>query len=381
MSTAKGSDLVWLEEVLKKKLAVKTELLGPASEKGAKQQLMFLNRVLTWETGGVRYEADPRHAEIMIAQLALGGPGAKSVTTPGVKETVPRSEDDATNPLMYGEEASSYRGLAARANFLAQDRLDLQYASKELSRWMAVPRQGDWEAMKRFGRYLLLKPRATIFYGWQAEPTELVAFSDTDWAGCKTSRKSTSGGVILHGSHVIRSWSRMQNLVAMSSAEAELYGTVRASCELLGVRSLARDYGRWAKGRLYADASAALGIIHRLGLGKLRHIDTSALWVQQAARSKLIEYEKVLGDLNPADILTKHLAAEPSARHAARCCVEFISGRPGVAPQVCADELGSIERAEIARTAKPFEGRKPSGKGIGERNEDKKVSWADVVDE
>ena len=70
-------------------------------------------------------------------------------------------------------------------------------------------------------------------------------------------------GVILHGSHVIRSWSRMQNFVAMSSAEAELYGTVRASCELLGIRSLARDVGRWVSGRLYADASAALGIIHR----------------------------------------------------------------------------------------------------------------------
>ena len=178
----------------------------------------------------------------------------------------------------------------------------------------------------------------------------------------------------------------MQNLVAMSSAEAELYGTVRASCELLGVRSLARDFGSWLRGRLYADASAALGIIHRLGLGKLRHIDTSALWVQQAARSKLIEYEKVPGELNPADILTKHLAGEPSARHVTRCRLGFLAGRPEIAPQVCADELGSIETIRVEVTKNEFERRKPSGKGIGERlNRDNidehKVSWADEVDE
>ena len=171
-----------------------------------------------------------------------------------------------------------------------------------MSRWMATPRQSDWEIAKRFGRYLLTKPRATLFYDWQSMPTELVAYSDTDWAGCKSTRRSTSGGMIMHGNHLIRSWSRMQNLVSLSSAEAELYGTVRASSELLGCRSLARDFGQGPSARLYADASAALGIIHRQGLGKVRHLDTNALWVQQAARAKLISYVKILGTRNPADM-------------------------------------------------------------------------------
>ena len=173
---------------------------------------------------------------------------------------------------------------------MAQDRADIQYSSKDISRWMAVPRRGDWELLRRMGRYLLGKPRATIFYQWQAMPTELTAFSDTDWAGCKSTRRSTSGGMVMHGAHLVRSWSRMQNLVALSSAEAELYGTVRASSELLGVRSLARDLGNWPGARLYADASAALGIIHRQGLGKLRHIDTNSLWLQLAARQKVISF-------------------------------------------------------------------------------------------
>ena len=147
----------------------------------------------------------------------------------------------------------------------------------------------------------------------------------------------------MHGAHMIRSWSRMQNLVALSSAEAELYGTVRASAELLGCRSMAKDLGHHLGARVYADASAALGIIHRQGLGKLRHIDTSALWLQQAARQKLIAFTKVAGEHNPADIATKHLAAEPRWRHAEACGMEFLEGRAAIAPKVSADQLAAVD--------------------------------------
>ena len=126
----------------------------------------------------------------------------------------------------------------------------------------------------------------------------------------------------------------MQTLVALSSAEAELYGTVRASCELLGCRSMARDYGKDPGCRLYADASAALGIIQRLGLGKVRHLETSNLWIQQACRTKTIQYLKVPGEDNPADTLTKHLAEEPRGRHSRFCGLQALPGRAAIAPKV-----------------------------------------------
>ena len=58
---------------------------------------------------------------------------------------------------------------------------------------------------------------------------------------------------------------------------------------------------------LLADASAALGIIGRSGLGKLRHIDTSYLWLQQNSIKKKLKMGKVLGTENPADMNTKGL--------------------------------------------------------------------------
>ena len=139
----------------------------------------------------------------------------------------------------------------------------------------------------------------------------------------------------MHGCHFIKSWSRQQNLVSLSSAEAELYGIVKSSSEALGCQALAKDLGHQRGVRIYADASAALGIVHRKGLGKVRHIDTNTLWIQQAACSKRIEYLKVNGTLNPADALTKHLAEPIRMSHFARLEMEFLDGRATAAPELC----------------------------------------------
>ena len=55
-----------------------------------------------------------------------------------------------------------YRALVARANYLSQDRSDIQYAVKELSRGMSQPTLGDWQGLKRLGRYLVNKERVIV---------------------------------------------------------------------------------------------------------------------------------------------------------------------------------------------------------------------------
>ena len=113
------------------------------------------------------------------------------------------------------------------------------------------------------------------------------------------------------GGHFIKGWSRTQNHVTTSSAEAELVALVKCSAELLGLRSMLRDLGVETKGVAYADSSAALAIAKRKGAGKLRHINVSSLWIQERQEKKDIECRKVLGTENPADMMTKHLLREP----------------------------------------------------------------------
>ena len=83
---------------------------------------------------------------------------------------------------------------------------------------------------------------------------------------------------------------------------------------------------------MLGDASAALGIIHRRGLGRTRHIDTGLLWIQQTAAEKRLAYSKVLGTVNPADLMTKYLSAEVNSQHCARLGVRFTTGRADSAP-------------------------------------------------
>ena len=95
-----------------------------------------------------------------------------------------------------------------------------------------------------------------------------------------------------------------------------------------------KEFGINANGMVWGDASAALGIIHRKGLGRTRHIDTGLLWIQQTAAEKILEYAKFLGFENPADLLTKYLNAEFIVRHCKKLETNFEVGRSAVAPQL-----------------------------------------------
>ena len=82
--------------------------------------------------------------------------------------------------------------------------------------------------------------------------------TDTDFAGSKASRKSTSGGLVQLGTHAVKSWSSTEAVVALSSGEAEYYGIVRGASEGFGSRSVLKDLNVEARLRLKEDSSAAV---------------------------------------------------------------------------------------------------------------------------
>ena len=98
---------------------------------------------------------------------------------------------------------------------------------------------------------------------------------DTNFAGCLRTRKSTSGGVITIGDHVIKTWSTIQSVIALSSGEAEYHGMVRGASIGLGIQSMLADLGVALQLRSRTDASAAKGVASRRGLGKGRQIEVT----------------------------------------------------------------------------------------------------------
>ena len=156
-------------------------------------------------------------------------------------------------------------------------------------------------------------------------PNNIKVYCDSNWAGCVKTRKSTQGGVIMHGQHAIKTWSSTQGTIALSSAEAEYYGIVKAASQGLGIKSLLKDFNRECTLEILTDASAAKSIANRTGLGKLRHIDTRYLWVQQRVARGDFKVCKVWGKENPADLLTKELPERDINRHCAAASQEWMN--------------------------------------------------------
>ena len=203
-----------------------------------------------------------------------------------------------------------YRSAVARCNYLAADRFEIAFTTKELCRAMANPTEMDVKAMNRLIRFLKGLPRMVQRIPFEDRPPTVVeAFVDSDWAGCRKSRKSTSGGILYLGGVAVRAWSSNQNVIALSSGEAEYYAALKGASSALGFQSMLRDLGIHTSITLFTDSSAARGIIHRAGLGKLRHLETGYLWLQAAVKAKKLQVRKVLGTENPADLLTKHLSS------------------------------------------------------------------------
>ena len=120
--------------------------------------------------------------------------------------------------------------------------------------------------------------------------------------------------------------------MALSSAEADLTGICRGASHAIGLRSIAEDLGVKLELEIKTDAAAAIGVCRRRGLGKIRHLHTADLWVQDKVRTKDFILSKVGGAANPADILTNHVDRQLLEKHLRTLGLREDYGRPDLAP-------------------------------------------------
>ena len=113
------------------------------------------------------------------------------------------------------------------------------------------------------------------------------------------------------------------------------------------------DLGINVRIQIKSDASAAIGIASRRGLGKIRHLEVSQLWLQQRVASEDLKIGKVKGADNVADALTEHLGVEDMQMHMYGVGLEHPSVRLDLMPEVAKDgddekylAMGTAEREE-----------------------------------
>ena len=123
--------------------------LGPGIEDY--KEVSILGRIVGWTEFGIKYEADPKHRQ-MIWEYFGFDESTRSLVSNGDKG---HKEDEGDAEPLENEEPTRFRGLAASANFLSLDCPDLQFPVKEVCREMANPTQGSWKRMKKIARFWL----------------------------------------------------------------------------------------------------------------------------------------------------------------------------------------------------------------------------------
>ena len=223
--------------------------------------------------------------------------------------------ESVVEEMVDWQEDSSYRAGAARINYLSMDRPDLQHSSKSAAQHMSSPCAKGWRKLKRIGRYLIKSPNMVQLFPFEKKSNMVYGDGDSDWAGEREDRKSTSGGVLRIGSHVVKTWSSTQQTISLSSAESELYALTKAATQAIGLMQLLEDFGLEIKITIKPDSGAAIAISNREGLGRTRHIHVQYLWIQQELTGGRINLAKVDTKYNVADILTKRLQAVTAKEH------------------------------------------------------------------
>jgi ribonuclease HI len=281
--------------------ALSTEFILKVSDELCKENdtVKMLGRLITRLKVGYSICGDFGVLRPSIDELGLEK--SKPTSTPAIREVI-NEKAIALTP----SEHRAFRRHVGRLNYMAGDRPDLKYAIKRLSQSLASPTTQDFIALKRVIRYVIGRPSVNIVCDLTSAPTEITVHVDSDWAGCPTSRRSTSGITIgLNGHRLIHFVSKTQSVVALSSCEAELNALVLALSESLCIRTLLKELDYSCEIRIYCDSNAAIQHVSKLGLGRLKHVSMKTLYVQDLLSRKVFSLFKIEGTKNIADILTK----------------------------------------------------------------------------
>ena len=191
-------------------------------------------------------------------------------------------------------------------------RPDIAFAVSRLAKYVENPTELQWQGVKRLLRYVI----GTVKHGilFQADQSlEPVGYVDADWAGDVASRKSTSGYVFIMGGGAVSWCSRQQEVVALSSTEAEYISLCTGVKEAIWLRRLVSNLGIKLKvGHgpmlLLVDNQGAIDLAQNGSTNRrTKHIDVRYHFNREAVTKKIVQLKYCPSEKMAADILTKIL--------------------------------------------------------------------------
>ena len=275
----------------------------------------YLKRQFDIRDEGVALSCDAKHYEVLADQMDSYS-----------KRLTPAFNKRDDSPKLDPEESTKYRSAVGRMMYMASERPDAQYAIQTLAKSMAAPTKAAWGRAWHVASYLVgtclwgiliaksakgqsvLDCREVEEIENEGQRNLLEVITDADYAGNKDDRKSTSSFQVFLDSSLIESRVRSQKAIALSSGESEFVAMVGGSSEGNLIKHLVKfAIGEVTDTRVRSDSSTARSMATRRGIGRVRHLDASLLWIQQKERQKELQVSAVPSEINPADLGTKIL--------------------------------------------------------------------------
>ncbi|KAK9062929.1 hypothetical protein SSX86_003558 [Deinandra increscens subsp. villosa] len=206
-------------------------------------------------------------------------------------------------------DAEKYRRIVGKLNYLTITRPDIAFPVSVVSQFMSSPRTSHWEAVCHILKYLKGAPGRGILYQNNGHHT-VEGFTDADYNGDPTSRRSTTGYCIRVGGNLVSWKSKKQSVVSRSSAESEYRAMAQTTCELVWVRNLLGEIGfkQNKPMNLWCDNEAAIHIANNpVFHERTKHIEVDCHFTREKLEDGTIATPHVRSGEQLADVFTKAL--------------------------------------------------------------------------
>ncbi|GJT60672.1 retrovirus-related pol polyprotein from transposon TNT 1-94 [Tanacetum coccineum] len=208
-------------------------------------------------------------------------------------------------------DATKYRSMIGALMYLTSSRPDIVHATCLCARYQAKPTEKHLKEVKRIFRYL----RGTVNTGlWYTKDSgiELTGFSDADYAGCKDTFKSTSGGAQFLGEKLVRWSSKKQDYTALSTAKAEYVSVSTCCAQVIWMLTQLTDYGyHFNNIPIYCDSKSAIAIsCNPVQHSRTKHIVVRYHFIKEHVEKGTIKLYFVKTDYQLADLFTKALPVD-----------------------------------------------------------------------
>ncbi|CAM8909619.1 unnamed protein product [Rhodiola kirilowii] len=237
----------------------------------------------------------------VVNKYGLGG--SKHVNTPSSPNESLTKDDGSPKT-----DATIDRGMIGSLLYLTASRPGIMFSVCQCARFQAEPRESHVKAVKRILRYLKGTEKLVLWYP-RVKSLGLEGFTEADFVGDRTDRKSTSGMAQFLGSCLVSWGSKKQNSVVLSTAEAEYIAAAACCAQILWLGNQLSDFNlHFDQVRIFCDNTSAISIAKNpVQHGKSKHIEIKHHFLRDCVEKELVTINFCRSEDQVADIFTKSL--------------------------------------------------------------------------